>query len=80
MTTGEPKKGLWKHFRGGIYIVDGVGIDTVTGGRLVIYHSVDNGDIFCRPLPEWFDSVELSTGEIGKRFEFLGEWLNEMRK
>ena len=56
----------WKHYKGGIYHVDGAVIDTDDGRVRVLYHRVAGPDYnprlenmisFVRPLKEWFDTV-----------------------
>jgi hypothetical protein len=58
----------WKHYKGGVYCVDGIAIDTDNGLPRVLYHRVDGPDFnpfveaniyFVRPLSEWFDTIEV---------------------
>lgn len=61
------KKGIYRHFKGGIYEVIGNAIYTETGESLVLYRIVNNhSPIYARPLKFWNRSVN---GE--KRFELI---------
>lgn len=57
---------VWQHYKGGVYVIDGFGIDTHHGGFLVRYHRVAGPDYdavaearqeFFRPPEEWFEAV-----------------------
>lgn len=57
----------FKHYKGGIYVVDGFVIDTDDGNVRVLYTRVDGpgfdefeemGIQFARPLAQWFDEVD----------------------
>jgi hypothetical protein len=61
-----PWGSTWRHYKGGVYVVDYIGIDTTAGDAVVIYHRIDGPDynhsieqdlIFSRPVSEWFDDV-----------------------
>ena len=66
------QKGIYRHFKGGIYEVIGNAIHTETGESLVLYRIVDrhspdrHSPIYARPLKFWNRSVN---GE--KRFELI---------
>lgn len=48
----EPRIGEhWSHFKGGIYVIEGMAIHTETGEKLVIYSSLtDERKTWARPL------------------------------
>ena len=69
---------LYRHFKGGLYLVDGFAQDAgrEDRGTLVLYHSVsDPTKQWARPLSEWNETVpsvrtptKLKTGDGLKRF------------
>ena len=64
------KKGLYKHYKGGYYLVDAVGIHSETGEEVVIYHSEkDKSKVWVRPLSMFIEEVRAGI----KRFEFIKE-------
>ena len=65
----EIKPGLYRHYKGGLYIVEGVARHTEnTGEDLVIYESLDTHRLWARPASMWYDKVD------GKpRFELIVE-------
>lgn len=65
----EIKPGLYRHYDGGLYIVEGVARHTEnTGEDLVIYESLDTRRLWARPASMWRDKVD------GKpRFELIVE-------
>ena len=51
-------KGTYKHFKGNIYVVIGVGEHTENRERHVVYYSEqDPSKIWIRPLDMFFDNV-----------------------
>lgn len=62
------QKGIYRHFKGGIYEVVGVAIHTETQDGLVLYKYVNNPHniIWARPIKMWNDEVN---GK--KRFELI---------
>lgn len=66
----EIKKGKWKHFKGGIYSVIGVGKHSETLDELVVYEHV--GQIWVRPKKMFLENVK-KWDKIVPRFEYLGE-------
>lgn len=46
----DPKPGqVYRHYKGGIYVVMGVGKHTESGERLVVYND-DDGNVWLRPV------------------------------
>ena len=63
----------YRHYRTrGIYEVVGEGFHTETEEPLVIYKSMDDGRIWCRPKEMFFGVVETEDGVI-ERFEKVEE-------
>lgn len=60
------KNGLYKHFKGNVYIVIGMATNTETMEDLVIYHQLGKKKIWARPRSMWDDMIE---GK--KRFEYI---------
>ena len=64
-------KGVYQHFKGNYYLVEGVAIHTETLGELVVYRAL-YGDrkLFVRPKPMFTEMVE-HKGEQVPRFKRL---------
>lgn len=56
------RTGIWRHYKGGLYQVLGVGQHSETGEKLVIYVSLDvtkpGPRLFARPESMWHEEVE----------------------
>ena len=63
--------GYYKHFKGSIYEVIGIGKHSETLEELVIYKSTKDNSIWVRPLSMWNETVE-KDNNIYKRFEYIG--------
>ena len=61
------KNVLYRHFKGGIYEVKEIGIDTLTGDPTVIY--TDNTTWFTRLVSDWCSLIVDSEGFSVKRFK-----------
>lgn len=59
---------LWKHWKGGLYLVDGTAVHTESGERLVIYHRLAQKETHARPLEQW--EQVMPSGE--RRFRLHG--------
>jgi hypothetical protein len=66
--------GLYKHFKGDLYIVFGEGIQTETEEKVVVYRSFldPHGAFFVRPYDSFFSMVEIED-EMHDRFTKLSE-------
>jgi hypothetical protein len=67
--------GYYKHFKGSIYEVIGIGKHSETLEELVIYKSTKDNSIWVRPLSMWNETVERDNN-IYKRFEYIGKNIN----
>lgn len=67
--------GYYKHFKGSIYEVIGIGKHSETLEELVIYKSTKDNSIWVRPLSMWNETVE-KDNNIYKRFEYIGKNIN----
>lgn len=75
----ELKSGIYKHYKGGLYLVLGVARHSETDEKLVAYVplSVRCGPrITVRPYEMFFDEVMVN-GVILSRFEYVGEEVSE---
>ena len=51
--------GVYRHYKGGLYYVLGVGKHTETGEELVVYRGVNGGSPFwCRPLSKFIEKLD----------------------
>lgn len=58
-----PNKGeLWKHYKGGVYEIIGVGRIEYNSELCVVYKKTNDDNIWVRPLSDFFDLVETSRG------------------
>jgi len=62
------KAAKYKHFKGGIYELVGIGKNSETEEEMVVYKSVDTGKIWVRPKNMFFEKVEVSGHKVD-RFE-----------
>lgn len=60
-------KGIYKHYKGGIYSVIGEGIHTETNEVLVFYTD-ENGDFWARPTEMFKSTIEVD-GKVVNRFD-----------
>ena len=65
------KVGRYRHYKGGEYQVLGVGIHSETLEELVVYQSVEVGQIWVRPLKMFLEKVQIDDEDV-PRFRFLG--------
>jgi hypothetical protein len=56
------QKGMWRHYKGGVYDVFALSRDESTGVWCVVYRNLQTGDCFHRPAAEWRTVVNASTG------------------
>lgn len=72
---------LYRHFRGGYYIVHSVATVESTGEQVVIYQSLQDGRVWTRPLSEFQEPVpdgkENPTGQ-NLRFEKVTNFNNQL--
>lgn len=61
--------GYYKHFKGHLCRVIGVGKHTETEEEFVVYKHVADGKIWIRPKEMWNDTKKTPNGEEVKRFE-----------
>jgi hypothetical protein len=67
------KPGTYRHYKGPLYKVIGVGKHTETEENLVFYQSLyGNFDLWARPLSMWIEDVEFE-GKIVPRFALINE-------
>ncbi len=72
------KKGIYRHYKGGLYRVIGVARHSETLEELVIYIALykdekhDENALWARPLKMFVENVRLD-GVLVPRFEYVGE-------
>ena len=70
------KPGIYKHFKGNLYKVIGVGKHSETLEDFVLYEALYNNPrskLWVRPLKMFNEEVVASDGTKKKRFEFIRE-------
>lgn len=66
--------GLYQHFKGGLYVIQNLGVDSETKESVVIYNSVDEPFwIWVRPLWMWNETVAMPDGTAVKRFRSVSD-------
>lgn len=74
----EIKKGKYRHYKGNLYEIKGVVINSETLEEMVVYKglykSQDFGDfpVWVRPLKMFFDKVKVD-GKTIPRFKYIGK-------
>jgi cyclomaltodextrinase / maltogenic alpha-amylase / neopullulanase len=69
----EPKLGIYKHYKGGLYILIGVAKHSETLEKLVVYEHLGEktkGQLWVRPLEMFMGKVEID-GKVIPRFEYI---------
>ncbi len=57
MKKPAPKE-LYRHYKGGLYIVEEIAIHSEDLSEMVIYRSMNaGGKLFARPLSMWFNEI-----------------------
>ena len=74
MTLEEAKQKIqvgrrYQHYKGNIYTVDFIALDTNTLESVVVYHSDENDNIYTRPVEIWLENVNINV----PRFTLLEE-------
>ena len=61
---------IYKHYKGGYYLVLEIAQNTETGEELVIYRRFlgEDGRVYARPLSHWMKPVVTESGEEIPRF------------
>ena len=69
----EPKPGIYRHFKGGIYRLLYIARHSETRERMVVYQALyGERGIWVRPLSMWEETVARD-GQTFPRFVYLGE-------
>ncbi len=64
-------KSCYRHYKGGVYYVNGFAKSERTGNMLVIYSDIYSRETYARPADEWFDEVEDEDNEKTTRFKLV---------
>lgn len=68
---------IYRHFKGDLYVVEGVACHTETGAELVVYHPLYNPlKLFVRPIEMFFEKVP-SHGYPGNQERRFEPWEGE---
>lgn len=51
----------YRHYKGNVYKVIAFAKHSETCEDMVVYQSIENGEIWCRPRSMWFDKINEST-------------------
>ncbi len=66
------KPGVYRHFKGGIYEVVSIALDSESLEETIVYRSRENGLCWVRPASMWSEIVEYE-GKKVRRFELIEE-------
>jgi hypothetical protein len=75
----ELRAGIYKHYKGGLYMVLGAATHSESGERLVCYVQLSGKSgtkIWVRPYGMFFETVEVG-GAAKERFMYIGEEMPE---
>lgn len=62
----------YRHFKGNRYIIDCIAIDTETEKPMVVYHRVNNNDIWVRPLDNFMSEVDHEKyPDVRQKYRFM---------
>lgn len=65
--------GIYKHFKGNLYRVEGIAKHSESCEEMVVYRALyGEGGLWVRPLAMFEETVERD-GKVFKRFELIGE-------
>ena len=59
-------KGIYKHFKGNLYVVEDIAIHSETLEKLIIYRSLDDFVLWARPYEMFFEEVNKN----GQKYRF----------
>ena len=55
----EIQPGLWRHFKGNLYRVQGIALHSETGEEMVVYQALyGERGLWVRPASMWLETVE----------------------
>jgi len=76
MMENEIKPGVWRHYKGKLYRVIGVGKHTETDEDMVLYQALyGDNEYWVRPARMWFDAVpDPEDYHRTTRFQWVREW------
>lgn len=70
----EPQAGeVWQHYAGGLYRVVAVAIEVDTGRDMVVYTSLVDGRVWCRPMARWMSCVTTQERATARRFVLVDD-------
>ena len=65
--------GLYRHFKGGLYRVEGVARHSETLEEMVVYRALyGERGIWVRPAAMWDEQIERD-GQVVRRFTYIGD-------
>lgn len=69
----EPKKGVYRHYKGKEYELIGIANHSETLEKMVVYRALYGaGELWVRPLSMWSETVHVGDREV-LRFTYIGE-------
>lgn len=67
------KRGYFRHYKGGVYLLLNIGTHSETQEPMVIYRSTETGKLWVRPAAMFFEDV--TVGNVTQpRFKRLNSW------
>ncbi len=57
-TPAIPEAGLYRHYKGGLYVLRFLAIEESKGGQVCVYQSQQTGKHYVRPVEDWFTPME----------------------
>jgi hypothetical protein len=69
LEVGDTLRGLWKHYKGGLYIVFSESVDEATGAHLVHYYSIEKRTRWTRTIASFTEPVPVERVGSGLLYE-----------
>ena len=70
-------KGIYKHFKGDLYLVEDIGYSSETDEKLVIYRSLyEDGKLWIRPYNSFVEEVNRN----GQKYRFEKQYIKSLNK
>ena len=75
-------KGIYKHFKGDLYIVEDIALDSNTLEKIVVYRGLyENSPLWTRPLDDFLGKVDKNKHpEVNQEYKFELQIIESKRK
>jgi len=67
-----PVPGLYRHYKGALYLLFGTAIHSETGEWMAVYYGQKDFQMWTRPLSMFNETIRLPDGSTTTRFSYVG--------